>query len=86
MIPDNDPTLARHELVGTLVHDVIAALAKTTRTPQIHEILDAADRAVPHLEPNEGRAHRQNIAGLAASYFHRLVPSPDWRFAGAENT
>ena len=84
MIPDNDPTLARHELVGTLVHDVIASLAKTTRSPHIPEILAAAERSVPHLEPNEGRAHKQNIAGLTASYFHRLVPNDAWRFAGAE--
>lgn len=84
MIPDNDPTLARHELIGTRVHDVIASLARTTRTPQIHEILSAAERALPHLEPNEGRAHKQNIAGLTASYFRRLVPDPEWRFAGAE--
>lgn len=79
-----DETLARHRDVGSIAHRVIATLAAQTRTPDVPAILRAVDRALPQLEPNEGRAHKQNIAGSVNTYFNRLLPPAGWDFHGAE--
>lgn len=80
----DDETLARHRDVGTLCHRVIATLAARTRTPDIPTILRTVEQALPQLEPNEGRAHKQNIAGAVRTYFTRLAPPKTWAFIGAE--
>lgn len=80
----NEETLARHHEMGAVAHRVIARIAARTRTPSMDLIRAEILGALPHLEPNEGRAHRQNITGAVNTYFGRLLPPEPWKFHGAE--
>lgn len=82
MEPLDDKYLARPNDMTGVCQQVIAHLAVRTANPDARTILTAVDRALPHLGHNEGRAHRQNIAGGVRTYFDRLLPAGDWRFYG----
>lgn len=84
MVITDDETLARHHQMGAVCHRVIARIAARTRTPSPDLIRAEILGALPHLEPNEGRAHRQNITGAVNTYFGRLLPAATWSFHGAE--
>ena len=81
---DDNETLARHRQMGTVCHRVVTTLVARTRTPDVPTILRAVNQALPHLQPNEGRAHKQNVAGAVRTYFTRLLPPTSWDFHGAE--
>ncbi len=79
-----DEELARADMVGRAIHDIIGRQLQRTATPSTAEILRDVQRALSAYRPIEARAHRQNIAAGVAAYFRRLLPPAEWRFAGAE--
>ncbi|MGZ6771748.1 MAG: PD-(D/E)XK nuclease family protein, partial [Mycobacteriaceae bacterium] len=82
--PYTDETKARPELVGSLTHQVIAHLAARTLSPDVETIRRSVREAFPHLGENEGRAHKQNIAGRVRTYFTQLLPPTDFSYVGSE--
>jgi hypothetical protein len=81
---NDDEELARSTDVGRLAHTAIAELAATARQPTFADLIASANAALSMFAPIEARAHRQNVVGLAGSYFWHLQPPADWRFAGRE--
>lgn len=80
----DDEELARSSQVGVAVHAAIGALAAHTRSPTVAELQRAAHRALGSFAPIEARAHKQNVASLAGSYYWHLLPPATWLFAGSE--
>lgn len=80
----HDQTLARAPQVGALVHEAIGLIAATTLSPAPSRILEVAGSFVGRFPAMEGRAHRQNIAAGASSYFSHLLPPACWLFHGTE--
>lgn len=82
--PYADETKARPALVGSLTHQVVAHLVSQSLAPDVTTIRWAVRDVFPHLGENEGRAHKQNIAGQVRTYFTQLLPPSDFRFVGSE--
>ena len=81
----DDEELARTDMVGRIIHDIIASFAARGRAvPSATELIAAATRGLAGVGLNEARAHRQNIAGAVAVYFRRLLPPAGWAFRGSE--
>jgi hypothetical protein len=80
----DDEELARSSQIGVAVHATIGSLAAHTRSPTVAELQKAADRALGSFAPIEARAHKQNVASLAGSYYWHLLPPATWLFAGTE--
>jgi hypothetical protein len=80
----DDEELARSSQIGVAVHAAIGTLAAVTRCPTTSQLQVAANRALGDFAPIEARAHKQNVASLAGSYFWHLLPPAEFVFAGAE--
>jgi hypothetical protein len=80
----DDEELARSSQIGVAVHAAIGALAAVTRCPTTTQLQAAANRALGDFAPIEARAHKQNVASLAGSYFWHLLPPAEFVFAGSE--
>ena len=80
----DDEELARSSQIGVAVHAAIGTLAAVTRCPTTSQLQVAANRALGDFAPIEARAHKQNVASLAGSYFWHLLPPAEFVFAGTE--
>jgi hypothetical protein len=85
-----DEELARHALLGTLVHRAIAELLQTTRAGTLSDpltyrsALTAADRVLAAVPSIEARAHRQRIAAAIYTYLTWLIPPAPWLLSTTE--